>query len=203
MDDQLTRRALRLAQLTIGYNAVEGVIAVTAGVLAGLVSLVGFGADSGIEAASAVLVTSRLTARLRDGEADERRERRALRLISVTFFALAAYVTFEGIRALLGDEEPDSSLVGVVLLVVSLIVMPILASAKRRVGEAMGDKLVLADAAETRICILLSISTLAGLALFEVTGQSWFDPVAGFVIAAFAVMEGREAWEGELVEDSG
>ena len=117
----------------------------------------------------------------------------------MTFFLLAAYVTIEGIRALLGEEEPEQSVVGIVLLVLSLIVMPVLARAKRKIGEQMGDPLVLADAAETRICVLLSVSTLAGLALFGLTGLSWFDPVAGFVIAGFAIMEGREAWEGELV----
>jgi divalent metal cation (Fe/Co/Zn/Cd) transporter len=196
-----THRALRLAQLTVAYNVVEGVVAVTVGLLAGLVSLVGFGADSGIESASAVLLSLRLAARLRDREIDEHRERRALRLIALTFYALALYVSVEGVRSLLGDEEPDQSVVGVVLLVASIIVMPMLARAKRQIGERLADPLILADAAETRLCALLSISTLAGLLIFAATGQGWVDPVAGFVIAGFAVMEGREAWEGELVDD--
>ena len=197
----LTRRGLRLAQFTVAYNVVEGVIAVTAGLMAGLVSVVGFGLDSGIESLSALLVWARLTARLRDGEIDLRRERRALRLIAVTFFLLAGYVTVEGIRALVGGEEPDSSLVSIVLLVASIIVMPVLAAAKHRVGVALGgDRLILADAAKTRICVLLSVSTLLGLVLFQLTGASWLDPVAGFVIAGFAIREGLEAWEGELVE---
>jgi divalent metal cation (Fe/Co/Zn/Cd) transporter len=197
----LTRRGLRLAQFTVAYNLVEGVIAVTAGLMAGLVSVVGFGLDSGIESMSALLVWARLAARLRDGEIDLRRERRALRLIAVTFFVLAAYVTIEGIRALLGGEEPDSSLVSIILLTASIIVMPVLAIAKRRVGVALGgDRLILADAAETRICVFLSVSTLLGVVLFQITGAAWLDPVAGFVIAAFAVREGLEAWEGELLE---
>ena len=198
--DGLTRRGLRLAQITVAYNVIEGVGAVTAGVLAGLVSLVGFGIDSGVESASAILVGFRLAARLRRGAADEDQERRALKLIGVSFFALAAYVTVEGARSLIGGAKPDSSTIGIVLLAASVIVMPLLARAKRQVGIALGsDRLILADAAETKLCVLLSVSTLAGLVLFAATGQGWLDPVAGFVIAGFAVIEGREAWKGELV----
>ena len=198
----LTRRGLRLAQLTVVYNLVEGAVAITVGLMAGLVSLVGFGLDSGIESAASVLVGLRLASRLRRGEADEAQERRTLKVVAITFFVLAAYVTVEGVRALIDGEAPESSAVGIVLLVASVIVMPLLARAKRRVGLALdGDQLILADAAETRICVLLSISTLVGLGLYALTGAAWLDPVAGFVIALFAVHEGREAWEGELVED--
>ncbi len=200
--EQLTRRALRLAQFTVAYNVAEGIIAITAGVLAGLVSLVGFGIDSGIESAAAVLVGLRLSARLRNGEADEDKERRALKAVAVTFFVLAGYVVIEAVRNLLGGEDPDTSIVGIVLLAASAIVMPLLARAKRRVGAALGgDQLILADAAETQICVLLSVSTLAGLVLYAITGAAWLDPLAGFVIAAFAIHEGREAWEGELACD--
>lgn len=200
--ERLTRRGLRLAQFTVAYNVVEGAVAITAGLLAGLVSLVGFGLDSGIESAASVLVGLRLAARLRHGEADEGKERRTLKAVAVTFFLLAAYVVIEGVRSLAGGEEPDTSIAGLVLLTASVVVMPLLARAKRRVAmELGGDKLILADAAETKICVLLSISTLAGLGLYAVTGAAWLDPVAGFVIAAFAIHEGREAWEGELVED--
>ncbi len=165
-------------------------------------SLVGFGVDSGIESMAAILVALRLSARLRRGEADEAKERRALRAVAITFFVLAAFVVVEGVRSLLGDEEPDSSTVGLVLLVLSLIVMPVLAREKRRVGTSLGgDQLILADAAETKVCVLLSVSTLLGLGLYAITGLAWLDPVAGFVIAAFAVKEGVEAWEGELVCD--
>jgi divalent metal cation (Fe/Co/Zn/Cd) transporter len=200
--ERLTRRGQRLAQFTVAYNLVEGAVAISAGLLAGLVSLVGFGLDSGIEAAAGVLVWLRLAARLRHGEADPQRERRTLKAVAVTFFLLAGYVTVEGIRDLVAGEAPDSSVVGLVLLATSLVVMPLLARAKRDVAIRLGgDPLILADAAETRICVLLSISTLAGLILFAVTGAAWLDPVAGFVIAVFAIHEGREAWEGELVED--
>ncbi|MEV7990168.1 cation transporter [Micromonospora sp. NPDC085948] len=203
--ERLTRRGLRLAQFTVAYNVVEGAVAITAGLLAGLVSLVGFGLDSGIESAASVLVGLRLAARLRHGEADEAdeaKERRTLKAVAVTFFVLAAYVLFEGVRSLIGGEEPDTSVVGLVLLVASVVIMPVLAAAKKRVAMQLGgDQLILADAAETKICVLLSISTLLGLGLYALTGAAWLDPVAGFVIAAFAIHEGREAWEGELVEN--
>ncbi|MFQ1004352.1 cation diffusion facilitator family transporter [Modestobacter sp. SSW1-42] len=200
--ERLTKRGLRLAQFTVVYNVAEGAIAITVGILAGLVSLIGFGLDSGIESASAVLVGLRLAARLRNGEADEVKERRALKAVAVTFFVLAAYVIVEGIRSLLGNEEPDTSIVGLVLLAASVVIMPLLARAKRRVGLALGgDPLILADAAETRICVLLSVSTLISLGLYALVGWTWLDPVAGFVIAIFAINEGREAWEGELVDD--
>ena len=199
--ERLTRRGLRLAQFTVGYNVIEGIVAVTAGLMAGLVSVVGFGIDSGIESIAAVLVALRLSARLRHGEADEEKERLVLRAVAVTFFILAAYVTIEGIRSLVDSARPDASPIALVLLTTSVVVMPLLAAAKRRVGLALRDNLILADAAETRICVLLSISTLAGIGLFQLTGAAWLDPVAGFVIAAFAIHEGKEAWEGELVED--
>ena len=198
--ERLTRRGLRLAQFTVAYNVVEGVVAITAGVLAGLVSVIGFGIDSGIESIAAFLVALRLSARLRHGAADEAKERLVLRAVAVTFFILAAYVTVEGVRSLLDGETPDSSPLALVLLAASIVVMPVLAAAKRRVGLALRDNLILADAAETRICVLLSISTVAGVGLFQLTGAAWLDPVAGFVIAAFAIHEGKEAWEGELVE---
>ena len=126
----------------------------------------------------------------------------ALRGVAVTFFLLAAYVTIAGIRDLLTGDKPETSTVGIVILVLSLIVMPWLAWAKTRVGRALGnDRLILADAAEAMICVLLSASTLLGLVAFTLSGHAWLDPVAGFVIAVFAIREGREAWGGELVEE--
>lgn len=200
---RLTRRGLRLAQFTVAYNVVEGIIAITAGAVAGLVSLVGFGLDSAIESTVSVLVALRLSSRLRHGHTDEAKERRTLRAVAVTFYLLAGFMVVQGARALMSGETPEQSPVGVALLVASLIVMPWLAWAKRRVAHDLGgDPLILADAAETLICILLSISTLTGLLLFQLTGAAWLDPAAGFVIALFAIHEGREAWEGELVEDS-
>jgi divalent metal cation (Fe/Co/Zn/Cd) transporter len=190
------RRAVGYEALTIGYNVVEGVVAVTAGLVAGSVALTGFGVDSGIEVAAAGVVLWRLVAEFRGGVVDERKERQALRFIAVTFFALAAYVVLEGIRDLVTGEVPDTSMVGMVLTGLSIAVMPTLAWAKRRAGEELGSRLVIADAIETKLCAWLSVSTFAGLVAFAVVGATWIDSLAGFVIAWFAVGEGREAWEG-------
>ncbi|MGH9250729.1 MAG: cation diffusion facilitator family transporter [Acidimicrobiales bacterium] len=195
------RRAVQLAWFTIGYNLIEGVIAVAAGLTAGAVSLIGFGVDSGIEVAAAAVVLTRLSAEIRGGSVDAAKERRALRFIALTFFALAAYVTIEGIRELVTGETPDTSIVGIILTGLSIVIMPWLARAKRKTGRAMNSRLVLADAAETRLCAWLSVSTFAGLLTYALAGWTWLDPVAGFIIAGFAIIEGREAWEGELVED--
>jgi hypothetical protein len=196
MTEATTTRAVRLEQFTLGYNVVEGAVAVTAGVAAGLVSLLGFGIDSGIEVAAAAVVLRRLLAELRGGEVDEAKERRALRFIALTFFALAGYVVVEGVRDLVVGERPDASTAGVVLTGVSVLVMPWLARAKRLTGEAIGSRLLVADAAETQLCAWLSLSTFAGLLAYSLVGWTWLDAVAGFVIAGFAVVEGREAWEG-------
>jgi divalent metal cation (Fe/Co/Zn/Cd) transporter len=195
------RRAVQLEQATIGYNIIEGVIAIGAGLAAGSIALVGFGFDSWIEVAAAAVVLHRLRAEIRQGRADEGKQRRALRFIAITFFALAGYVTVEGIRDLLTDSHPDTSIVGIALTGLSIVVMPWLAHAKRKAGRAMNSRLVLADAAETKLCAWLSVSTFAGLLGYALLGWTWIDPVAGFVIAAFALIEGKEAWEGELACD--
>ena len=194
-------RAIVLERVTIGYNVVEGVIAVTFGIVAGSIALTGFGFDSWIEVTAAAVVLRRLRAEVAGGQPDEAKDRRALRVVAVTFFALAVYVTVEGVRDLVVGDEPSTSVVGMVLTALSAVVMPALARLKRVAGEAMNSRLVLADAAETKLCAWLSVSTLAGLAGFAAFGLSWIDPLAGFVIAYFAVREGREAWEGELVGD--
>ncbi|MFD1722540.1 cation transporter [Amnibacterium endophyticum] len=197
----LARRALGLGAFTIAYNVAEGVVAVIAGLAAGAIALVGFGFDSAIEVVSATVVVVRLAAEVRGAEPDERREKVALRVVAVTFFLLAAYLVVGGVRDLVVAERPDTSVLGIALTAVSIVVMPVLAALKRRVGLAMGSALVVADAAETRLCAVLSVTTFLSLLLYLLLGWTWLDPVAGFVIAAFAVMEGREAWEGELVED--
>ena len=197
----LARAALGLGAFTIAYNVIEGVIAVTAGLIAGAVSLVGFGLDSGIEVISAIVVVVRLAAEVRGGEPDERKEKIALRLVAATFFLLAGYLVVQGIRDLVVGERPETSVVGIVLTALSIVIMPTLAALKRRVGLRMGSALVVADAAETRLCAVLSVTTFVALLAYLLLGWTWLDPVAGFVIAVFAIMEGREAWEGELVEE--
>lgn len=173
----------------------------SARLIAESVALVGFGFDSWIEVAAATVVLIRLGAEIRGGHVDEAKERRALRFVAITFFVLAAYVTIEGIRDLIESSTPNTSIVGIVLTGLSIVVTPLLAAAKKKAGQAMNSRLVIADAAETKLCAWLSVSTFAGLLAYALVGWTWIDPVAGFVIALSAIKEGREAWEGELVCD--
>ncbi len=195
------RRAVRYEQATIAYNIAEGLIAIAAGLAAGSIALLGFGFDSWIEVATAAVVLGRLRAELRGGHADQAMQRRALRFVAITFFVLAAYLTVEGVRDLLVGAAPEVSQVGIGLTAASILVMPWLAARKRAAGLQMRSRLVVADAAETRLCAWLSVSTFAGLVAYALVGWTWLDPAAGLVIAAFAIKEGREAWEGELVCD--
>jgi divalent metal cation (Fe/Co/Zn/Cd) transporter len=198
---QLHRQAVRLEQFSIGWMLIEAGIAVTAGVVAGSLALTSFGFDSVIELVSAVLVLGRLRAGLRGGRANEQAERRVLRVIAVTFFVLAAYVLIGSVIDLATQAHPERSPVGIGLTVGSLLVMPLLGWRKRRVGSALRNPLVLADAAETILCATLAATTLLGLVLFAAFGWWQADPVAALAVAWFAVREGREAWHGELVCD--
>lgn len=187
----LVERGRRLAWLTIAWNVVEGIIAVGAGIAAGSLALVGFGFDSFIEVFAGGVVLWQL-----QGVAEER-ERRALRLIGLSFFLLAAYVAVEGVRDLLTGNEAGESTVGIVLAGVSLVVMPLLAWAKRRTGRELVNPVILADATETALCSYLSAILLGGLVLNVAWGWWWADTLAAFGIAVLAVREGREAWQGE------
>lgn len=189
---KLGRRARLLAGASVAYNAIEAVIAIAAGIVAGSVALVGFGLDSVVEVSSGLIILWQFRHRL-----PESRERQALRLMAVSFFALAAYVSFESVRALLGGSDPDPSPVGIGLAVASLCVMPFLSWAQRRTGRALGSNAVVADSTQTLLCTYLSAVLLVGLLLNATIGWSWADPIAGLVIAAIAVKEGRDAWRGE------
>jgi len=193
MDRQvsLVERGRKLAWLTIGWNAIEGVIAVGAGIADGSLALVGFGLDSFIEVFAGVVVLWQLR-----GVAEER-EARALRLIALTFFVLAGYVVAEGVRDLLTGNEAGESTVGIVLAGVSLVVMPLLAWAKLRTGRELGNPVIMADSTETALCAYLSAILLGGLVLNAAYGWWWADTLAAFGIAALAVREGLEAWRGE------
>jgi divalent metal cation (Fe/Co/Zn/Cd) transporter len=197
----LLRRAVFLAWFTVGWNVVEGIIAIGAAVVAGSRALLGFGLDSGVESLSASVVLWRLYAERRDPERAEAVEQRALRLIGVTFFVLAAFIAFESIRSLIATEEPDASLVGIVLTAVSVAVMQWLARTKRRVGVAMGSKAVEADSAQTSACVYLSVVVLAGLLLNAAFGWWWADPLAALGVVVFLVREGREALTAEHADD--
>lgn len=195
------RRGLWLAALTITWNVVEAAVAVTAGIIAGSLALVAFGFDSIIEVLSAFVVVWQFRGELRGGY-DHDRERRALRLISLTFFVLAAYVVIEAGRdLLLVDGEAGESVVGIALAALSLAVMPTLAWAKRRTARALGSPTLRADAQETLLCAWLSAALLAGLALNAALGWWWADPIAAIAIAGLAVNEGLEAWRGDDDED--
>jgi divalent metal cation (Fe/Co/Zn/Cd) transporter len=196
----LLRRGLRLEYLTVGWNVVEGFIAIGAGVAAGSVALIGFGADSFVEVISGLVLVWRLRAELgghRDEEAVERVERRAERLVGVAFLLLAAYVAVQAAVDLASGERPDASPVGIVLTAVSLLVMLWLAGAKGRTGEALSSRALIADAKQTLACWSLSVVTLSGLVLNALLGWWWADPVAGLAIAVLLVREGVEALQGE------
>ena len=195
------RQAIRLEQFSIIWMIAEAGVAVIAGIAAASLALTSFGFDSVIELVSAVLVLRRLRAELAGREAGQDAERRVLRVIAVTFFALAVYVVADSAVALAGGARPERSPVGIGLTCASLLVMPLLGWRKRRVGAVLRNPLVLADAAETLLCATLAGTTLAGLVLFAAFGWWWADPVAALAVAYFAVREGREAWSGELACD--
>jgi divalent metal cation (Fe/Co/Zn/Cd) transporter len=198
---RLAHHALWLAGLTITWNVIEAVVAISAGLAAGSIALIGFGFDSIIEVGSAFVVVWQFRGELRGGY-DEAREQRALRLIAITFFVLAAYITIEAVRdLLLVDSEADESIIGIVLAALSLIVMPALSIAKRRVATALGSPTLRADAAETMLCAWLSLVLLGGLALNATVGWWWADPLAAIGIAILAFNEGRETWEGDTCDD--
>ena len=186
------RSALHLEYFTITWNVLEAVVAIAAGIAASSMALIGFGFDSSIESFAACVVIWQLR-----GAGDQERERRALKLIAMTFFILAGYVVFESVRDLVTSAEPESSTVGIAVAVVSIIVMPTLGFAKRRLAERMGSAVLQADAAETFLCAWLSVILLAGLVLNATAGWWWADPVAALGIAGLALREGREAWSGD------
>jgi divalent metal cation (Fe/Co/Zn/Cd) transporter len=191
----LARRVRWLVAATISYNVVEGAVAITAGTIASSTALIGFGLDSVIEVSSAAAVAWQFSAR--DDAKRQARESTALRVIAVSFFALAAYLGVESVRTLLGAGQAEHSPVGLVLAAVSLAVMPALSFAQRRAGVELGSVSAVADSKQTLLCTYLSAVLLVGLSLNSLFDASWADPLAALVIAAVAVKEGRDAWRGE------
>lgn len=189
---RLGRRAQLLAGASVTYNLVEAVIAISAGLVAGSVALVGFGLDSIVEVSSGFVVLWQFRHAM-----PESREATALRLMALSFFALAGYVGVESARSLWTGAEPDSSPVGITLATASLVVMPFLSWAQRRTGRRLGSNAVVADGTQTLLCTYMSAALLGGLLVNATLGWSWADPIAGLVIAALAVREGRDAWRGE------
>jgi divalent metal cation (Fe/Co/Zn/Cd) transporter len=197
---RLRRWAWLLTALTIGWNSLEAIVAIVGGFKASSIALVGFGLDSLIEVSSALVIAWRLARQSADHAANERAERRAVRLIACSFFAIAVYVTLDAVLKLLGlGAEPEHSAVGLVLVTLSLVVMPSLAWAKCRVAAGLGSAALRADGAQTQLCTYLSAVVLIGLGANVIVGWWWMDPLAGLVVAGLAFKEGRVAWtSGEL-----
>ena len=192
----LKRRSLLLAYATAAYNLLEGVVAIAAGAAASSTALIGFGLDSFVEVSSALVVIWQFHSRI-----PQTRERLALRLIAISFFALAAWISVDAALSLFGTGDVEPSPVGIGLAVASLIAMPVLVWAKRCTGRELGSATVLADSTQTLLCTYLSAVLLAGLLFNATLGWSWADPIAALVIAAVAVKEGMQAWRGEKCVD--
>jgi len=198
--EALVRRGLRLSYLTIAYNSLEAVVALVAGLLAGSVALVGFGADSVIEVTASAAAQWRLRADWHEARR-ERTERVTLRVIGVCFLALAAYVMYDSARSLWLREAPERSIVGIVILALSVVVMPLLARAKIRVARSLGSIALESEAKQTSLCAYLSVIALAGLGLNALFGWWWADPVAALAMTPIIAREGLEAIQGEVCCD--
>ncbi len=192
--NRIVRRARVLAWLGLGWHAVEAAVAVTAGVVAGSVALVGFGADSLIEAAAGVVVLWLMAG---GRSTSPRSERRAQQLIAASFVVLAVYVGVEATRDLLGGHHPTASWVGIGLALVTLVTMPPLAAAKRRVGEQLGSSATTSESRQSMLCAYLSAGLLVGLLANAVAGWWWADPIVAVGIGAVALHEARDAWRGD------
>lgn len=200
------RRAVWLEYFTVGWNVIEAVIAVAAGIMAGSIALIGFGLDSLIEVTAAAALLWRLKKELRLGHGisdDDHSsiERRALLVVGITFFALALYILIEAGYNLVTDREAEESIVGIVLAAVSLAVMPVLALLKQRAARALKSSSLASDAMETWVCSYLSLVLLAGLGLNAALGWSWADPVAALAMLPLIIREGWEALEEAREED--
>jgi divalent metal cation (Fe/Co/Zn/Cd) transporter len=187
----------RLEHITLGWNLIEAIVAGGAGFAAGSIALIGFGADSVIECLSGAILLWRLQAH----ESDEQRERLALKLVGVSFLLLAAYVAFDATKALIRREPPEASPVGIVISVLSLIVMPLLARAKRRVAALLESRALDADSRQTSLCAYLSAILLGGLVLNALFGWWWADPVAAIIMVPIIVREGIDALRGDVCSD--
>jgi divalent metal cation (Fe/Co/Zn/Cd) transporter len=190
---RLRRRGFALEYATMAWMVAEAAVAITAGVQAASIALTGFGLDSVIELFAAIIVIWQLRGEI----AGQQRETRAVRLIGVTFFALAAYLAAEGIHDLVTHAQPGESIAGLAITAAALIVMPGLAIAKRRTGQALGNRTLVTESAETAFCAYTSAATLTGVGLNTALGWWWADPAAALVIAALAVKAGLAAWHGD------
>jgi divalent metal cation (Fe/Co/Zn/Cd) transporter len=191
---RLVSRAKQLAWLGVGWHGVEAAIAIGAGLVAGSIALVGFGADSLIESFAGFILLWRFAA---SRATSEDAERRAQKLIAISFYAIAAYVGFEAVRSLLTGDRPEASWVGIGLAAITLVTMPPLAIAKGRIGEKLGSSATKSEGQQNMLCAYLSAALLVGLGANALFGLWWADPVTALVIAGVAVNEGRESWRGD------
>jgi divalent metal cation (Fe/Co/Zn/Cd) transporter len=196
--ERLVRRARLLASLGNGWHFIEFGIALVAGIAASSIALVGFGFDSLIEALAGFIILWRFAAARKHSE---EAERRAQQLVAGSYFVLAAYIAVESLRTLVGGNHPEASWVGIGLAAFTAPTMPLLAGAKRRVGEKLRSSATVSEAAQNMICAYLSVALLVGLGLNALLGWWWADPAAAVVIAAVAVKEGRESWRGDACCD--
>lgn len=193
------RRGKQLEYFTIVYNALEGLASIVAGVAAGSTALIGFGADSVIEVTSGLALLWRLHGDV-DHQERERRERLSLRTVGICFLALALYVTVDSVRTLIGKEQPEHSIPGILITSLSVIVMPLLSRAKTRVARKISSRALHADARQTDLCVYLSAIALAGLVLNALAGWWWADPVAALVMVPIIAREGFEGLSGDDCE---
>ncbi len=194
MNSGLYRKALFLSYFTVGYNFLEGLISIFAGVLAGSIALIGFGLDSFVESLSGGVMVWRLRKHGElSREEEDKIEAKAIRLIAYTFFILGGYVLFESSKKLYFREIPDPSFLGIIIAIVSIIVMPILFYMKYRIGVIIESRSLVADSKQTLACVLLSLSLLIGLGFNYLYGVWWADPIVGLIIVIFLIGEGYRA----------
>ena len=191
---RLVRRAKTLTWIGNAWHVAEFAIAVGAGIAAGSIALIGFGVDSLLEGIAGFVLVWRL-------QQGERVERRAQQLIAVTFFVVAAYIAVEAVRTLVGGDHPETSWIGIALAAFTAVTMPVLARAKRRVGNDLSSSATVNEAAQTRLCAYMSVALLAGLGANAVLGWWWADPAAALAIAAIALQEGMRGWRGDSCDD--
>lgn len=194
--EHLVKRGRRLEYFTVVYNSLEGLIAIVAGLFAGSIALVGFGFDSIIEVTSGLTLIWRLHADVHE-ERRERVEMLALRIVGICFIALALYVSYDSIRSLIKHDPPDESVPGIILAAASLIVMPLLVRAKRKIARGIASRAMAADAKQTELCTYLSAILLGGLLLNALFGWWWADPLAALVMVPIIAREGIEALRGD------
>jgi divalent metal cation (Fe/Co/Zn/Cd) transporter len=196
MDDKLYKEALSLEYFTVGYNVLEAFLSIFFGASAGSIALVGFGLDSIVESLSGLILIWRLQKHTIYSENEEMAsEKKAIKLVAVTFFILAAYVLFESVKKLIFIEIPETSLPGIVIAVFSIVIMPVLSFKKRNLGIKINSKALVADSKETLVCAFLSASLLLGLTMNYLFGFWRADPLVGLIVVVFLIREGWESWK--------